>query len=91
MVCEEGVDVGLVEEFGALSLGKDEVGEDEEAEVGVEGEPVISAVVWRAEWQVIYHASMNHVHDSTSEKQDRTTQYMSHGVSCAGSEVRRAL
>lgn len=34
---------------------------------------------------------MNHVHDSTREKQERTTQYISHGVNCAGSEVRRAL
>lgn len=39
MLREEGVDVGLVEEAGALSLGQDEVGEDEEAEVGVEGDP----------------------------------------------------
>ena len=39
MVCEEWVDVCLIEEFGALSLGKDEVGEDEEAEVGVERDP----------------------------------------------------
>ena len=38
-----------------------------------------------------YQARMNHVHDSTSEKQERTTQYMSHGVNWAGSEVRRAL
>ncbi len=34
---------------------------------------------------------MNQVQDSTREKQERTTQYMSHGVSRAGSEVRRAL
>lgn len=34
---------------------------------------------------------MNHVQDSMREKQERTTQYISHGVSCAGSEVRRAL
>ena len=38
-----------------------------------------------------YQARMNHVHDSTREKQERTTQYMSHGVNWAGSEVRRAL
>ena len=38
-----------------------------------------------------YHARMNHVQDSTSKKQERTTQYMSHGVNWAGSEVRRAL
>ena len=28
-----------------------------------------------------YHDNMNHVHDSTREKQERTTQYISHGVS----------
>lgn len=39
VVGEEGVDVGLVEEFGALSLGEDKVGEEDEAEVGVEGKP----------------------------------------------------
>ena len=38
-----------------------------------------------------YHERMNQVHDSTSEKQEKTTQYMSHGVNWAGSEVRRAL
>ena len=32
VVGEEGVDVGLVEEFGALGLGKDEVGEENKAE-----------------------------------------------------------
>lgn len=36
---EEGVDVGLVKEARALGLGQDEVGEGEEAEVGVEGDP----------------------------------------------------
>lgn len=36
---EEGVDVGLVDETGALGLGEDEVGEEEEAQIGVEGEP----------------------------------------------------
>ena len=39
MVCEEWVDVCLIEVFSALSLGKHEVGEDEEAEVGVERDP----------------------------------------------------
>lgn len=39
----------------------------------------------------LYQAKMNHVQDSMREKQERTTQYISHGVSCAGSEVRRAL
>ena len=36
---EEGVHVGGVEELGALGLGEDEVGEEEEAEKGVEGDP----------------------------------------------------
>ena len=37
MMGEEGVDVGLVDEFCALGLGKDEVAEEEEADGGVEG------------------------------------------------------
>jgi hypothetical protein len=36
---DEGLNVGVVEEFGALGLGEDEVGEEEEADPGVEGEP----------------------------------------------------
>lgn len=36
---KEGVDVGLVEDACALGLGQDEVGEEEEAEVGVKREP----------------------------------------------------
>ena len=36
---EEGLDVACVEEAGALGLGQDEVGEEEEAEGAVEGEP----------------------------------------------------
>ena len=34
---------------------------------------------------------MKNTQYSASEKQDITTQYMSHGVSWAGSEVRSAL
>lgn len=37
VVGEEGVDMGLVDEFCALGLGEDEVAEEEEAEGGVEG------------------------------------------------------
>lgn len=37
---EERVDVGLVEEAGALGLGEDEVEEEDEADVGVERDPV---------------------------------------------------
>lgn len=36
---QPGLDVGLVDEAGALGLGEDEVEEEEEAEVGVEGDP----------------------------------------------------
>lgn len=39
----------------------------------------------------MYQHRMNQVQDSRREKMDRTTQYMSHGVSWAGSEVRKAL
>lgn len=39
----------------------------------------------------VYHETMKYVQNSKREKQDMTTQYISHGVSCAGSEVRRAL
>jgi hypothetical protein len=34
---------------------------------------------------------MNPTHDSASNAQASTTQYMSHGVNSAGSEVLRAL
>ncbi len=37
MMGEEGVDVGLVDEFCALGLGKDEVAEEEETDGGVKG------------------------------------------------------
>lgn len=36
---KERVNVGLVEEACALGLGQNEVGEEEEAEVGVERKP----------------------------------------------------
>ena len=36
---QEGMDMALVEEPCALCLRKDEIGEEGEAEVGVEGEP----------------------------------------------------
>jgi hypothetical protein len=35
----EGLNVGVIQEFGALGLGEDEVGEEDEADPGVEGEP----------------------------------------------------
>ena len=51
----------------------------------------MSDVRLKDNWEKAYQERMNHVQDSTSEKTERTTQYMSHGVNCAGSEVRRAL
>jgi hypothetical protein len=39
MVGDEGFDVVGVEELGTLGLGEDEVGEGEEADPAVEGEP----------------------------------------------------
>ena len=39
MLDDEGLNIGVVEKFGALSLGEDEVGEKDEANPGVEGEP----------------------------------------------------
>lgn len=39
VVLEEWVDVGLVDDAGALGLGEDEVEEEEKADVGVEGNP----------------------------------------------------
>lgn len=36
---KEGVNVGLVEDACALGLGQNEIGEEEEAEVGVKREP----------------------------------------------------
>lgn len=38
-----------------------------------------------------YQTRNHSVHDSTRSVHASTTQYMSHGVSCAGSEVLRAL
>lgn len=37
---EVGVDVGLVDDAGALGLGEDEVQEEDEADVCVEGDPI---------------------------------------------------
>lgn len=39
VVVEEGVDVHLVEDAGALCLGEDEIEEEAEAEPGVEWDP----------------------------------------------------
>ena len=45
----------------------------------------------RARKLMAYQYRMNQVQDSKSVTQEKTTQYISHGVSWAGSEVRRAL
>lgn len=45
----------------------------------------------RKKERITYQTRMNPVHDSTSRAQASTTQYMSHGVKRAGSEVLRAL
>lgn len=54
MMSEKRVDLLLVEESGALGLGEDEVGEDDEAEVGVEGEPELDqpGAVGLSEWDL---------------------------------------
>ena len=40
MLGEERVNLRSVEEFGALGLWEDEVGEDEETDVGIKREPM---------------------------------------------------
>jgi hypothetical protein len=46
VIAEEGMDVVLVDDFGSLDLGKDEVGEEEETDPTVERDPVeLSAFV----------------------------------------------
>jgi hypothetical protein len=42
---EEGVDAIYVDEFRALSLGEDEVGEEDKADPGVEGDPKLVLIV----------------------------------------------
>ena len=39
MLGQKGMDVGLIDELGALCLGKDEVGENDEPDERVEWEP----------------------------------------------------
>lgn len=60
VVLEPGVDVGCVEDAGALGLREDEVEEEEEADVGVEGNPggwwlVLGRMGWRREIRNIPH------------------------------------
>ena len=50
VVGEEGVDVLLVDGTGALGLWEDEVGEEEEADVGVEREPVGKGIILGRVW-----------------------------------------
>lgn len=97
VLLEERVDVRLVEQAGALRLREDEVEEEAEAEPCVERNPmkkegmsVISRYLeLRVSWA--YQVRMKLVHDSTRRAQAKTTQYISHGVRRAGSEVLRAL
>ena len=41
--------------------------------------------------RICYHLRIKIVSDSIKSAKERTTQYMSHGLSCAGSVVRSAL
>ena len=106
VLLEVRVDVGLVDEAGALGLWEDEVEEEAEADVGVEGDPTgegESLLAWgplargkgslRAGMggALTHQQRIHSVQDSTRSAQARTTQYMSHGVSSAGSEVLSAL
>lgn len=103
VVGKKGVNVGLIELTSTLSLGKNKVREENQSKVCIEGEPIWCQRISRdknterrldeseEERKQADQERINQVQDSTREKQDRTTQYMSHGVSCAGSDVRRAL
>lgn len=95
VLCKERVDVFLIKYFGALSLGEDEVEEKEKAEPGVEWNPnsfpLAKSLVGFSHGAYRYQTRMNPTHDSASRAHARTTQYMSHGVNSAGSEVLRAL
>lgn len=95
VVVEEGVDMLLIQDTRALGLGEDEVEEEKESEPSVEWDPRIRREVSRASHAIMqtdaYHARMKPAHDSKSNAQANTTQYISHGVNSAGSEVLRAL
>jgi hypothetical protein len=94
VLLEARVDVFFVDEAGALGLGEHEVEEEEEADVGVKGDPRagVSETGGGRRGEGRTCQTRNHsVHDSTRSTQARTTQYISHGVSWVGSDVLRAL
>ncbi len=93
---EERMDVVLVQLPGSLGLRCDQPQEEECADPGIEWNPakmIFSTYNIRMETttDMTYQTRMNSVHDSTSRAHASTTQYMSHGVRRAGSEVLRAL
>ena len=97
IIVKERMDVLLVDDAGALCLWEDEVQEEEESEPGVERDPKKGILISRSSRGMLdlevfpYQTRMNPAHDSNSNAQANTTQYMSHGVKSAGSEVLRAL
>lgn len=94
------MDIVRVDEASALRLRKDEVEEEEKANVRVEGDPDGTNFIRERSQKsgglvgvvIGTYQTRNHsVQLSTRRAQARTTQYISHGVSWAGSEVLRAL
>lgn len=83
----------LVDDARALRLWQDEVEEEEKANVAVEGDPGTRSVSARlmSGGCETHQARMKDSQDSARRQQLKTTQYMSHGVSWAGSDVLRAL
>jgi hypothetical protein len=99
VILEERVDMGLVEYFGTLCLWEDEIEEKGEADPRVKRYP---AERKHGQWEIrdrprgsteerAYQNKINPNQDSTSKAEASTTQYISHGLKRAGSEVLRAL
>lgn len=94
VLLKEGVDMLLVKKLGALCLRQYEVEEEEKSKPGIERDPLdtlVEALPTLVTEGLFYHTRMNPTHDSRSNAQASTTQYMSHGVNSAGSDVLRAL
>jgi hypothetical protein len=91
VIVEEGVDVRLVEDAGALGLWEDEVEEEAEADPGVEWDPADVRSCSIELKREAYQTRMKPAQDSKSNAQASTTQYISHGFNSAGSVVLRAL
>jgi hypothetical protein len=94
MLTQERVDMVLIEELRALGLRCDKVEKEACSDPRIERNPIVASVSsWPSALGRIeaYQTRINSVHDSTSSAQASTTQYMSHGVRSAGSEVLRAL